>query len=87
MRQIRMILAALALSAGIALTMQWVRNNTGLVLPSMAVGEAVQAVGAVVQGQEGFGEAVEVFSRSLWDGNDGAISVTAPSEIEKQHGD
>lgn len=82
-----MILTVLVLSAGIALAAQWVRNNTGLVLPSMAVGEAVQAAGDAVQGREGFGEAVEVFSRSLWDGNDGVISVTAPSRIEKQHGD
>lgn len=87
MRKIRMILTVLVLSAGIALAAQWVRDNTELVLPSMIVGEAVQAAGDAVRGQEGLGDAVEVFSRSLWDGNDSVISVTAPSRIEKQHAD
>ena len=87
MRQVWVVLAVLVLSAGIALAAQWVRDSTGLVLPSMAAGEAIQAAGDAVQGREGFGEAVEVFSRSLWDGNDGVISVTAPSRTEKQHAD
>ena len=83
MRQIRIIFAALALSAGIALTMRWVRDNTGLVLPTMGVREAVQAAGVAVQGREGFGEAVAVFSQSLLGEKDGAVEVSAPTTIQR----
>ncbi len=81
------IVWALVLSIGIALTARWVRNNTELVLPTMGVGEAAQAAGGIVQGQEGFGEAVAAFSQSLLGETDGVVEVSVPTIVRGDNAD
>ncbi len=87
MQKAEKIVWALVLSIGIALTARWVRNNTELVLPTMGVGEAAQAAGGIVQGQEGFGEAVAAFSQSLLGETDGVVEVSVPTIVRGDNAD
>lgn len=86
-REFGKAIAVLVLCFGISAMVQAIRQTTvGQLLPSVSVTQAVETAGMSVQ-QKDLSEVTEVFSGLLLTGEEDAISVFTPSEVEKSDAD